>query len=527
MHLLRRVPPSAIALYYAGTIPFVLALLFFWARTTWFQPTDDSIAWGALGLVVLFLFMKAMQAEFCARLLAWRRGGVVPAWSWRRFLRAGEAQLRIQPWALVAAIGSSVAAFPFGWVYAYAQIVTVIGEDERLHAVAVEEARLWPVQNHVALGLLAVLGLTVWLNLAGAFVAIPWLANRLLGIDNIFGFSGWWFFNTTFLASVTGLTWLAVDPVIKAFYTVWVFHGRSRRTGEDLQFEFHRAARLTPAAVRVALLAAVFFAMAPGLRLGAAEPAKAPVVQPAQLDRAIGDVLAGSDFAWRMRVQHDVKPQAENQGPLARFLSKGVEIMRTALRAIGEQVRRAVDWLVRRFSPKPRESTMNSAMTAAAVLRVLMYVLLGGVALLLLWLVWIVVRQIQRSSTPVLSAEAVTAAAPDLRDENVHAAQLPADGWLTLARNEAARGEWRLAFRALYLAMLAQTAAEGLISLAKHKTNLDYERELERRALSRGGIVARFSGRRRQFDAIWYGREVAVETDVRGWLAEFDRPGLP
>ena len=95
-----------------------------------------------------------------------------------------------------------------------------------------------------------------------------------------------------------------------------------------------------------------------------------------------------------------------------------------------------------------------------------------------------------------------------------------------MAREQAARGEWRLALRALYLGTLAQYAAEKLITLAAFKTNLDYERELRRRALSRTELVGRFMARRREFEAVWYGRAEPGATEVNDWLAELERPVL-
>ena len=62
-HLVRCAPAGALAIYYAGSVPFVLGLLFFWAYATWFHPSGDVVAWGALGLVALFVGMKAAQAE--------------------------------------------------------------------------------------------------------------------------------------------------------------------------------------------------------------------------------------------------------------------------------------------------------------------------------------------------------------------------------------------------------------------------------------------------------------------------------
>jgi hypothetical protein len=61
-----------------------------------------------------------------------------------------------------------------------------------------------------------------------------------------------------------------------------------------------------------------------------------------------------------------------------------------------------------------------------------------------------------------------------------------------------------------------------LIALARAKTNLDYERELKRRAPSQLELQASFTQRRRCFEAIWYGRAQAEADLVRSWLEELD-----
>ena len=530
VHLLRCAPTGALAIYYAGAVPFVLGLLFFWAHATWFQPAGETVAWGALGLVALFVLMKATQAEFCARLLAQRLGAEASAWSWRRFARLAATQLRLQPWTALVLPPAALFAVPFGWVFAYGQSATVLGDEGRLHDEAVAQAKLWPEQNHLGLLLIAIVAGCAWLNLGAAFYVVPWLANRLLGIDNIFGFSGWWFFNTTFLASVSALTWLAVDPLVKAFYTLRVFHGRARRTGEDVRVELNLARRLRPSRTAAALV--LWFGLAgwpPETGMRAAEPAVAAAnaVPTAQLDRAIDEVLAGSDFRWRLPPPVVVNPAQD--GPVKRFLRQGVEWVRGAFRAIGRGWKQLEEWYDRHFSRAEAKEVSGRSGSGAAteVLRVLLYLFIAAAVLLIGWVVVLMVKQAKRNAAPLLTARAVARAAPDLRDENVQAALLPADGWLALAREQAGRGEWRLAWRALYLATLARLAAEGLLSLAKFKTNLDYERELRRRALSRAEVVARFAARRRGFEEVWYGREQPGEAAVREWMAELERPASP
>lgn len=530
VHGLRGASAGTLAIYYGGAVPFVLGLLFFWAHTTWFQPTGDQVAWAALGLVLLFAVMKVTQVEFCARLMAARLGTVAPAWSWARARRQAVAQMRLQPWTLGALALAALLAVPLGWVYAYAQNLVVMSDEERLHDAATAQARLWPLQNHAGLLLISVLAFCTWLNLGAAFVAVPWLANKLLGIENIFGFSGWWFLNTTFVAAVTALTWLSIDPLVKAFYVLRVFHGRARRTGEDVRVEL-QLARCGSTMLRAAALIGLVVLLPIATVRSAEAPSPPPgvVVPPAQLDRAIEAVLAGPEFGWRMRPA-PVPAARANEGAIKRFVRQGLEIGLEVVRSIGRAMGRVADWFERTFTSGKSERDRTRASGGAAalsVLRMLLYLFIAVAVLLILWVIWLVARGARRSTLSVLTAQAVTAAAPDLRDDHVQAAQLPADGWLALAREQMTKGEWRLALRALYLATLARLAAEGLVSLAKFKTNLDYEREVRRRALSRTEIAGRFAARRREFEDAWYGRAQPGETQVRAWLTELERSLSP
>lgn len=539
VHLLRLAPAGTLAIYYAGSVPFVLAGLFFWARTTWFQPSPAAVAWGALGLVALFVVMKAAHAEFCARLLAQRLGTPPPPASPARLIRLALAQLRVQPWAVLALFPALVLTLPFGWVYAYGQSATVIGDAVNLPTESAGQAKLWPAQNHVALLVLSLFGLCAWVNLAVAFYLVPSLAQRFLGIDHLFGLSGLWFLNTTFAASVTALTWLALDPLIRTFYTLRVFYGRARRSGEDLRIEL-QAARVRSGSRRATgtgagavaaglVLLLALFASAPRLRAadtGARSAEAAPAVAPADLDRAIDGVLAGSDFQWRLPPTPE---KAKEQGPMGHFIGLAAETLRSWGAAVVRAGRQVLDWWDRhvRFSGPSSSSGGTLAATAVGLTRVLLYVLIAVGVGIMVWFASILWRR-TRASVAVATATGVAAAAtPDLADENLDAARLPVNGWLELARTQAAQGEWRLALRALYLATLSRLADERLLTLARFKTNLDYERELRRRAVTRAGIVDGFAARRRQFEGVWYGNIAPAEAEVRDWLAELERPIAP
>ena len=94
----------------------------------------------------------------------------------------------------------------------------------------------------------------------------------------------------------------------------------------------------------------------------------------------------------------------------------------------------------------------------------------------------------------------------DLAEESVTADQLPEDEWLRLAREMMNKGEWRLALRALFLAGLAHLSQRGLIALARHKSNRDYQSELTRRAPAQPTLHDAFTQNLRAVERIWYGR---------------------
>lgn len=533
IHLLRQAPASSWIPYALGSSAWILGFLFFWAYTTWFAPSRFTIAWAAVGMAGLYVALKTTQADFCARLLAQRLGSTPPPFTWRRGLRLAAVQTQFQSWGVILLPIALVLNVPFGWAFSFFQTVTVLGlpveERSSLTQEAVSEARRWPGQNHLGLVYLSVIAGAAWINLAVAFVGVPWLANRLLGVQNIFGFGGMWWFNTTFLASVTALTWLAVDPLVKAFYVLRVFYGRSQHTGDDLRIGLlaSKPLRRSREVVAALLLLALFV---PGNSLHAENPAPATVVQtidPVLLDQSIDQVLTQRDFQWQLRPKPTAKKDGE-AGWVRRFFQEGIEIIKAMVASCVDFFRSVKNWIQDLLPGEddPEEASSTTGLSLSS-LRLLLYGLIAigvGLIVVVMRMMW---RNARRVPVGESIARAVTRAQPDLRDENIEAAHLPTEGWLALAGEQMAKGEWRLALRALYLATLAGLAAEGLVTLVKSKTNLDYARELRRRAPANAALVDGFAERLRAFEEVWYGQTAAGEDRVRQWFAEMQRRTKP
>jgi hypothetical protein len=136
-------------------------------------------------------------------------------------------------------------------------------------------------------------------------------------------------------------------------------------------------------------------------------------------------------------------------------------------------------------------------------------------------LIFRLIRDRRKRESPIASVPIQPM--PDLRDESVGAEQLPEDGWTQLGRELLERGELRLALRAFYLAGLAHLAARNLISLARFKSNRDYERELGRRGHSFPALLALFGESISVFDRTWYGMHEVSRDIVAEFAARIER----
>src|SRR5436305_10642181 len=85
VHLLRRAPLSTVALYYIGSLPFVVGLLYFWAEMSRSPFASEHLAGESLGLALLFLWMKLWQARFTRNLRAHIGGSSPAGFGWRQW----------------------------------------------------------------------------------------------------------------------------------------------------------------------------------------------------------------------------------------------------------------------------------------------------------------------------------------------------------------------------------------------------------------------------------------------------------
>jgi hypothetical protein len=97
---------------------------------------------------------------------------------------------------------------------------------------------------------------------------------------------------------------------------------------------------------------------------------------------------------------------------------------------------------------------------------------------------------------------------------DLSADRLPEEEWLALAEESLARGEPRLALRALYLANLAWLGRMGWVGIHPGKTNREYMLELRRRGRAAPGVFDLFAANVAAFERAWYGLHDVTADDI-------------
>jgi hypothetical protein len=382
---------------------------------------------------------------------------------------------------------------------------------------------LWLTGSLAALLMLALspLAVVTGINLAIALSLLPSMTKTLLGVETQLTLSPSNMVNSTLLAVTCALVWLALDPVLKTVYVLRCFYGESRRSALDLRAELKSLQLERAGGMLTLMLLAGSFQAGPlqaqsqskavsHKSLGSPTQScaqQAPVavssrssalqsnyLPPDALRRSIEEALASPDYTWRPPTG---RPSAQrHEGWLFGMLHRLTDQIRRWFRAL----RQWIDDLskkTRSGSAQTSASGHNKALRLFTMAAIMLLVLAIG------FLFWR--HRIHSRLKPVQTARAPENAVPDLRQEYLPASQLPEDGWLQLAGEFLKQGQPRLALRAFYLSSLAHLEQRSLLTTARHKSNQDYLKELERRAHSYPDLSPAFADNVALFERGWYG----------------------
>jgi hypothetical protein len=523
--LLRLLPGDIYALYYVGSLPFVLGFLYFWADMSRGTFAYQYAAEASFSLTVLYIWMKCWQSAFCTRLHAHLQGDSKPGWTLRRILRLIVLQTSLQPIGLILLPISSILMLPFAWVYAFFHNVSVTGNGKHsdikeVYLEAWHQAKLFTAQSHIFIMIYSLFGIFVFLNLAIIIYLFPMMLSTFLGIETSFSRTAWGMFNTTLLMATIGVSYLVLNPLAKTVYVLRCFYGQSLQTGADLKVEMNKFADSAKVAVAIILLFFISFGWSVNTA-SCAENNVAPinkkitysVISAAELDNSINEVISKREYSWRMPKEKVIK--TEESGIIAKFIDGLIDTIKEWLKPVMKWLKRAVEWIVEKllgwtkYAPGEDKSSANWVQP----LRIALYIL---IAIAVLVLVFVLLRVLKiYLSDKTAAAISLTAPKPDIMKESTLADELPADSWMEMAENLIARGDLRSALRALYLASLSLLARQKVIVVTRFKSNREYERELYRKAHHAPELLTAFSGNMHTFEGIWYGNHLVTGDTIR------------
>jgi hypothetical protein len=521
VHLLRLSPGHLLAYYYAGSLPFILGLLYFWGDMSRSAFAADYCAIASLGLALLFIWMKSWQAVFATQIKAQLDNQTATCFSFRRILSVVANQSLLHASGFLVLPLAAIVMMPFGWCFAFYQNATVL-EDRQYQDLSAlcrrswRQAKLWRKQNHVLLTVFLFFGVIVFLNLAITLFILPYLLKTFFGFESVFTLSGLDSLNTTFLATTIGITYLCMDPLVKTAYTLRCYYGEALTSGADIRNQLNRLVQRRNA---MAILTVLALAISPATVIAAAphETVSSLVASAADpftveaLDESIEQVLRQREFTWRMPRQSKIKEDQKRSGPVTSAFQWAWRMIAKGLKTLWGWVESLFEWLVD-LLPKRALGKKAAGTTWPNSLRVVLIVLLSLAALILLYFIGRIWQRRRLKPTPV-TGEAVLIT-PELTDDDLKADELPANRWLAMAKDLLEKGSVRLAMRALYLATLAHLAEHDMIRIEAYKSNLDYKRELERRAHGNPELLTAFATVVTLLEKVWYGMHKIPQQEI-------------
>ncbi|MGH9393386.1 MAG: hypothetical protein ACRD1E_04395 [Terriglobales bacterium] len=361
---------------------------------------------------------------------------------------------------------------------------------------ALRLAARWWGQQWLLLALMLLFGAILFLNLAVAGLALLWIWHAAMGSGAVASSAGGGLallFEPGYWLGLLALVYLLLDPWARAAAAVAQERLEARRTGADLVARIAQLERPKHAWQRAASMLLLVAALA-----GAAPKASAQTpVDPGRMHEAIRAELRQPAYRW-----HSDQPT-----PLGIWLDHAMgwlfRPLRTLWGAISAPVERLLRWIGAWLSggsgPKLQSTAAGHGLRRTAWIVV-------GISLLLAALLLAAVRRRRQSIEPDGDVS------DRLAEEPAEAAAASQEQWLETAQRLQAAGEWRLAFRAAFLAGLAYLGQRQWVQLRADRTNREYRLELARRARllpdsdpRRRTLERDFEASARGFDAVWYG----------------------
>lgn len=531
-HLLRSVDVKYFLILFLGTTTFAGGLLFFIADMSRSGLARETVIPSSLGVTALYFWMRYCQVKFCEGLWKTINYGSSASILGTLQFRNLSALLLIQALHIPLMLAGLLFVIPLGWIIATLQNSTVLAFTKDfgrrsfrgLLKSSLRNSHYEWGQNHGILVVLLFVSLFVWLNVIGTCLGLATFGKAFFGIESAFTLSPLAaLLNSTFLVGTFLLTYLVISPVMKAVYVLRCFYAESRVTGEDLLSRLASCRAIRKRSPRElsmrdktsqAVMIAVIFCCLSGW-VGALSADENPPSR--AFESELSETFKQKKYQWQLSRRADAEFAGSEEGWLARRMRELAEATQELLRSINQ-------WFDEMLENTRRDAVGASGGSSSDGLKgfeglksTFSLGLIAVVVGLILWLAFLLYRKYKDTSGNE-KLENAPAAVVDLQNEDIVASQLPEGEWMRLAREQISKGDGRLAIRALFLATLANLGEEGVIMIARFKSNRDYRRELELKIRKKTELRTAFGENTKLFEEAWYGWHPVEEETVKNFL---------
>ncbi len=513
--LVKRTDSLAWLIYLAGVVPFFSVLLFEITDLVQNPFAVQRLLAIAFGLTLLYGWLHVCQSVFCARIystLTEQEDDLRAQFSEALVCQSvlSGSKLLLWPLTLVLFVPHPVVTM----FYQHSLLVPAEFASGGWRATVTESKKDAVFQQPQAawmLVLVLLLRALLWINLFLLLFVLPSLWKTFTGVEGNVTRSPAVLINPTSITALCILAYLGLDPIVKGACVLRRFARQSQSSGRGLRLRLLHVQR--SAAAAIVLL--VVLTCAPQAAAARTEPARheTPSASAEQMKRAIDTVFGDPSNTWNLPVVEPRRPPSDAfesfMRSVADHVSQAWEDLKSAFQAFEE-------WLRRIFSNSASGNRVKQRPASKSEVSIMIACFS---ALLILAALVPLLRRTRRSRPEPVTAVIISAGALPLLDDDVPVRDQTEDEWITLAEQYRAAGNFRLALRALYLSSLATLARGGMILPARGKSNLDYSRELQRRAKRLGSDVAAiFRMNVQLFERSWYGTHPATEETLDSFL---------
>jgi len=245
---------------------------------------------------------------------------------------------------------------------------------------------------------------------------------------------------------------------------------------------------------------------------------KATSVSSNELDHAITTVLEHPEYSWRL--PREKQSNVAGYSIWSDFADSIGRWLKDTVEATGRVLGRIIRWIEKhlkldKHADEPLDLSWHEHVRLFLFILLALGACIIGISIHRIW------KRRSGAKGPV-NADSITPVV-DILSENVEADKLPSDEWMNMARDLLDKGEMRLAIRAMFLASLAYLAHRGKLTIAKHKSNREYVREVNRKAHDNPALLDAFAQNVRTVENVWYGMHATTQETVAVFTANGNR----